>query len=93
MSDEDLTEDNGEALLAPKFENTCRLLVEAKARLSKEKKIVEGLEFGIKNNMGSNRFLEAGKYTVTWQTQHRKEYTVPAGTTRRFSIKERTDGD
>lgn len=93
MSDEDLTEDNGEGVLVPEVEKLCKSILRNKVEVAQHEREIAFMQAKVKQAMGANRFLEAGKYTVTWQTQSRKEYTVPAGTTRRFSIKERTDGD
>lgn len=89
---EEAPEDNGEGMLAPEFEAMCANYIEKKELEGEAKRAANYYAQNIKEAMGTNRFLEAGKYTVTWQTQQRKGYEVPAGTTRRFSIKERTDG-
>jgi len=93
-NDEELAEDNGEGIKDDDeaIEEACRRFVYHKQLLASTTKKIKEDEAALKSRMGTNRFLEAGKYTVTWQTQPRKEYTVPAGTTRRFSIKERADG-
>lgn len=89
----DPAEDNGEGMLAPGLEVVCEDLVAQKVRLARVRARIKESEAVIKKAMGVNRFLEAGKYTVTWQTTQRKGYEVAAGTSRKFTIKERKDGD